>query len=398
MRTTLLTIFAFCSGFLFAQEKCPNSTKHNDSCCTQQTMGVTRTPQTENLLASLKEMGAKGRIMFGHHDDTAYGIGWVGDADRSDVKSVCGDYPALLGFDLGRLELGGAKNLDGVEAERIRQDIVRHFERGGVATLSWHCYNPLSGRQSWVADSLLNVERQTVASILADGETHDKFITWLDRQADFINSLQTTDGVKVPVIFRPWHEHTGSWFWWGQNNCSTEDFIALWRLTVNRFREKGVDNALYAYSTGTESGGDPAKFMERYPGDEYIDLIGLDFYCMSPVSEEAACARYFESAAKNLPMLCQIAQEHGKAAAITETGYEGVKTADWWTHTLLPAIAQYPVSYVMVWRNAHDKEGHFYAPYPGHPSAKDFVKFRKDRRTLFLSDLKNVYGKAMRKK
>lgn len=208
MRTTLLTIFAFCSGFLFAQEKCPN--------CASQTKGVTRTPQTENLLTSLKAMSAKGRIMFGHHDDTAYGIGWVGDSDRSDVKSVCGDYPALLGFDLGRLELGGPKNLDGVEAERIRQDIIRHFERGGVATLSWHCYNPLSGRQSWVADSLLNLERQTVASILAEGETHDKFITWLDRQADFINSLQTTDGVKVPVIFRPWHEHTGSWFWWAK--------------------------------------------------------------------------------------------------------------------------------------------------------------------------------------
>lgn len=158
----------------------------------------------------------------------------------------------------------------------------------------------------------------------------------------------------------------------GQNNCSTEDFIALWRLTVNRFREKGVDNALFAYSTGTEANGDPAKFMERYPGDEYIDLIGLDFYCMSPVSEEAACARYVESAAKHLPMLCQIAQEHGKAAAITETGYEGVKTPDWWTHTLLPSIAPYPVSYVMVWRNAHDKEGHFYAPYPGHPFSQGF--------------------------
>lgn len=93
-------------------------------------------------------------------------------------------------------------------------------------------------------------------------------------------------------------------------------------------------------------------------------------------------------------MLCQIANEHGKAAAVTETGYEGVKTSDWWTQTLLPAIAKYPVCYAMVWRNAHDKAGHFYAPYPGHPSAPDFVEFYKDPRTLFVSDLKGVYGKA----
>lgn len=350
-----------------------------------------RSLYTENLLSSLKKIETQGTFMFGHHDDTAYGVGWVGDSARSDVKSVCGDYPALMGFDLGRLELGSPKNLDGVEADRIRQDIIKQFERGGVTSLSWHCYNPLSGRQSWVEDSFLNIESQTVASILTEGETHDKFITWLDRVANFINSLETADGVKVPVIFRPWHEHTGSWFWWGQKNCTTEDFKALWRLTVNRLRQRGVVNALYAYSTGTEADGIPEKFMERYPGDEYIDLIGLDFYCSSPVSEEDACAQYIQKADKHVSMLCQIAKNHGKAAAVTETGYEGIKTSDWWTRTLLPAIAKHPVCYILVWRNAHDKKGHFYAPYPGHPSAQDFVKFHKDKRTLFTRDLNGLY-------
>ena len=42
--------------------------------------------------------------MFGHHDDPVYGIGWDGDENRSDVKSVCGDYPAMMSFDLGRME------------------------------------------------------------------------------------------------------------------------------------------------------------------------------------------------------------------------------------------------------------------------------------------------------
>lgn len=350
-----------------------------------------RTQHTENLLTSLKELGTQNKFMFGHHDDTVYGICWVGDSARSDVKSVCGDYPALLAFDLGGLETGSKKNLDGVDFDRIRQEIIRQYERGGVTSLSWHCYNPLSGRQSWVEDSLLNVESKTVASILSEGETHDKFIAWLDLVAGFLNSLVTTDGVKVPVIFRPWHEHTGSWFWWGQNNCTTDDYMALWHLTVDRLRKQGVVNALYAYSTGTESDGNPDKFMERYPGDDYIDLIGLDFYCFSPASKEEGCARYIQSAQKHLPMICQLAKEHGKAAAVTETGYEGVKTPDWWTKTLLPAVAQYPICYLLVWRNAHDKEGHFYAPYPGHASAPDFVNFYKDSRTLFAGDMKGLY-------
>lgn len=366
------------------------------SCTQQQTvkdpMAETgRTMHTENLLTSLKELSTQDKFMFGHHDDPVYGIGWVGDSARSDVKSVCGDYPALLGFDLGRLETGSSENLDGVPFDRMRQEIVAQYERGGVTSLSWHCYNPLSGRQSWVADSLLDVESKTVASILAEGETHDKFVAWLDLVAGFINSLETADGVKVPVIFRPWHEHTGSWFWWGQNNCTTEDYMALWRLTVDRLREQGVVNALYAYSTGTEANGDPDKFMERYPGDDYIDLIGLDFYCTTSLPEEEARTRYIQSAEKHLPMICQLAKEHGKATAVTETGYEGIKTPDWWTNTLLTAVEQYPVSYLLVWRNAHDKEGHFYAPYPNHPSAPDFVKFYDDDRTLFAGDLNGLY-------
>ncbi|GAK35868.1 mannan endo-1,4-beta-mannosidase [Bacteroides graminisolvens DSM 19988 = JCM 15093] len=67
-----------------------------------------RTVETKNLLINLGTIHQKG-FMFGHHDDPVYGIGWEGDADRSDVKSVCGDYPAVMSFDLGRIELGGDK-------------------------------------------------------------------------------------------------------------------------------------------------------------------------------------------------------------------------------------------------------------------------------------------------
>lgn len=354
-----------------------------------------RTQRTESLLQNLKALGDSAVYMFGHHDDTMYGIGWqnndAGDSavhQRSDVESVCGDFPALLSFDLGHLELGHDKNLDGVPFDRMRKEIVAHDECGGMTTLSWHLDNPLSGGSSWVADSLKEVESGTVAAILEGGVKHERFLSWLDRVADVLNSLVTPEGVRIPVIFRPWHEHTGSWFWWGQAHCTAEQYKALWQMTVSRLKEKGVVNALYAYSPGSEPDGNPEKYLERYPGDDVIDLMGLDCYCFAPDADTMRVAAYAAQLDKNLGMACRIAREHGKAVALTETGYEGIKTTDWWTHTLAPVLARHPISYVLVWRNAHDKPGHFFAPYPGHPSAADFVQFYNDSKTLFLRDVK----------
>lgn len=353
-----------------------------------------RTWRTENLLANIKTQADSVGYMFGHHDDTVYGIGWVGDSARSDVKSVCNDYPALLSFDLGHLELGDSVNLDGVPFERIRQEIFNHFNRGGMITLSWHLDNPLTGESAWVKpDSLTDEQKQTVASVLEGGAQHEKFMGWLDRVADFLNSLETPYGVKVPVLFRPWHEHTGSWFWWGQNLCTAEQYKALWQLTYDRFREKDVTNVLWAYSPGTEPNGDETKYLERYPGDGIIDLLGVDSYCRGEENDSVAYAAYTAQLDRMLDMMCRVAKQHGKAVALTETGYEGLKYDTWWTQVLEPVLDKHPVSYVLVWRNAHDEPTHFFAPYPGQRTVSDFVKFYNAPRTLFLHDVNGLYLK-----
>ena len=346
-----------------------------------------RTVRTEALLSSLKQMAQDGQYMFGHQDDPVYGHEWVGDADRSDVKSVCGDYPAVMGFDLGHLELGDSCNLDGVPFSRMRQEIISQFERGGVVTLSWHLNNPLSGGTAWVADSLRDIESHTVEAVLPGGEKHELFLSWIDRVAEFLNSLVTSDGTRVPVVFRPWHEHTGSWFWWGQDNCTTEQYVALWRLTEDRLREQGVVNALYAFSPNQMNNTTKATLMERYPGDDLVDVIGYDQYCSAAEGDTVAIADYAAKLDTYLGYICEAAQEHGKVAALTETGFESLKTPDWWTRTLAPVLAKHAVSYVLVWRNAHNIPTHFYAPFPGQQSADDFVAFYNDPRTLFARDL-----------
>ena len=357
-----------------------------------------RTQKTENLLANLKAQGDSGVYMFGHHDATVYGIGWEADyandstvGARSDVKSVCNDMPAVLSFDLGRIELGGDRNLDGVPFSRLRQEIINQFEHGGLTTISWHVDNPLSGGTAWVADSLKDVETKTVEAVLEGGSQHEKFLGWVDMVGDFLNALVTPYGVKVPVVFRPWHEHSGSWFWWGQAHCTAEQYKQLWRLTADRLKAKGVTNVLYAYSPGTESDGDPEKYMERYPGDDIIDVLGVDTYCGAPDGDSVKIAAYAQKLDKHLAMIETIAKAHGKALALTETGYEGIPQKQWWTKTLAPVLAKHPVAYVVVWRNARERPSHHFAPYPGHASAADFVGFYNLKETLFLHDVNALY-------
>jgi len=166
--------------------------------------------ETVNLFNNLLEL-SKDHVLFGHQDDPAYGIGWAYEEGKSDCKITTGSYPAVYGWDLGGLELGNDKNLDDVPFDTMRKLIIESYLRGGVCTISWHEYSPLSGNDSW-ADTHDTVN-PTVPAILPEGSHHEVYIEHLKKVAGFLLSLQTKDGTLVPVIFRPLHENTGSWFW-----------------------------------------------------------------------------------------------------------------------------------------------------------------------------------------
>lgn len=324
---------------------------------------------TSALMARLQDNIDKGVMMYGHQDDLMYGHTWRVDQDeaeflRSDVMEVCGKYPAVYGLDLGGIELGSEQNLDDNYFAAMRASAIAHHQRGGVVTFSWHPRNPLTAGDAWDVSS-----KEVVASILEGGSRHDLFIGWLGRVADYIESFKTSDGQMVPIIFRPWHEHTGSWFWWGRDLCSVEEYKALWKMTFDYLSgERGLRNLIWSYSPGA-GGVTEEIYMERWPGDEMVDMIGIDCYQYS-TSEV-----FIADLANALDIMKKISAEHGKMMAVTEAGYEGIPQADWWTGTLYEALKDYPLAYVLTWRNACDKPEHFYAPFPGHLSADDFKAF-----------------------
>ena len=335
----------------------------------------------DHLLAELTSLVEQGKIMFGHQDTYLYGHSWKIEADastydRTDIKDVAGAYPALSGMDLGGIELDSPLNIDKNDFNHMRASAVAHHERGGVVTFSWHPRNPLTGGDTWDTSST-----EVVASILPGGEKHEMFMGWLSKAADFLESIKTAEGDKIPVIFRPWHEHTRNFFWWGKDLCTKDQYVALWRMTYDYMtKERGLDHLVWSYSPDAGGLHVQEDFGERYPGDDIIDMVGIDFYQFTPADE------FIVKMKSSLDMTKAFAQEHGKLMAVTETGCEGVKNAKWWTEVLYPAIKDYPVSYVLTWRNACDEnmQHHFYAPFPGHESAEDFKAFAALDQIMFL--------------
>jgi len=331
------------------------------------------TSETVKLYQNLLKLQSKG-IMFGHQDAMAYGHSWYAEEGRSDVKDVCGDYPAVYGWELGHLELGDEFSLDSVKFSNIQRWIKQVYVRGGVNTISWHLRNPLTGSTAWDVSS-----KEVVKSILPGGSKHELFKQYLDKLAAFMLVLKTDDGTYIPVLFRPFHEHTGSWFWWGKNLCSVDDYKALWRFTVTYLQnEKNIHHLIYAYSTDrfkTE-----AEYLERYPGDDIIDMLAFDLYDRGPEYPDVlkSCAG----------MVSTMATAKGKIAAVSETGGPLDKNTSWWTKTMFPAIKDIKLSYVLVWRNPWNAAGHgAFGPFKGSPDSEDFVKFYDDPKTLFQQEV-----------
>lgn len=353
--------------------------KKSEKTSTPKTQAQNLTTETQNLLKNLKSIPEIG-FMIGHQDDPLYGIGWEGDADRSDIKSVVGDFPAVMGFDLGRIEIMHPNNLDNMSFDRIRQEIINQYKRGGVNTISWHINNPMTDGDSW------HNTPGAVKTVLPDSINHEKFMQWLQRGADYLKTLTTEDGIKVPILFRPWHEHTGSWFWWGQDNCSAEEYKQLWIMTHNFFKTQGFDNLLWVYSPGAVNTEE--EYLERFPGDDFVDMLGFDTY---HDNSPTGTADYTKTMETMLTIITKLGREKSMPIAVTETGLEAIPIADWWTHVIFPVLDKYPISYVLFWRNARERKDHYYVPYPGQVSAEDFVKFYKKPKTLFNKDIQNLY-------
>ncbi|PRY53966.1 mannan endo-1,4-beta-mannosidase [Arcticibacter pallidicorallinus] len=336
--------------------------------------------ETQKLFGNLFRLKDE-KILFGHQDALAYGYGWKYEDNRSDIKDITGEHPALYGWDIGGIEHGSQVNIDSVPFSKMKDFIRAAYDRGGVNTISWHLDNPVNGKSSW--DTIPG----SVEKILPGGEKHSVYNMWLDRVSEFMKDLKGSDGKLVPVLFRPFHELTGTWFWWGKRQCSSEDFKKLWIYTFDYLRsKKGVHNLIYVYNTADFAS--PEEFLERYPGNKYADVLSFDAYQFGSRENGSAFRKNTEA---KMTIIAGLAKTKGKLIALAETGYEAIPDPVWWTEVLYPSISSQSVSFILMWRNAgfrpHNNDYHYYAPYPGHSSVADFLKFIKNERMVLQGEV-----------
>lgn len=327
------------------------------------------TAQTKELYQKLASVQGKG-ILFGHHYSNISGINftdWKQKKNLSDVKASVSDYPAIFGFDFGQ---GFSKQLAAVK------DAAR---RGGVVTISDHMPNPLAPKSYKHNKEFSNKE---IACVLPGGEHHDLFLARLDSIADFANRA-VVDGRKIPIIYRPWHEHTGGWFWWGSKSGTPEEYCELWRFTVDYLRDKrGVDNFIYAFS--------PAQFDKEYsyglrnPGSEYFDIVGLDLYTSGEENQA-------DHLVKSLEIVVDYAEAHDKVPAFTEFGYRGgiqnCENPRWFTDVFLNPILSSDkakrITFALTWRNRADS---YWVPLKENHLFDNFMELYNSPYTLFLKE------------
>ena len=303
-------------------------------------------------------------IMLGHKDALAYGSMWYNQPGRSDVKSVCGNYPAVVDWDLGGIESGSELNVDSIPFFRIRQYVEQVYRRNGVTILSWNPSLSFLLRK----DSLQNVDR----SVLSGNESRVEYEQYLDRVAVFLETLKNSDGRHIPVIVHLFHSPNLASMDWGMGHCSPEDYVRLWHMTVDYLRnKKNIHHVLYAYSMyGIVS---EEEISQYYPGDKYVDIVGLNLY--QDFESDESGSLYKQRLNMGLSAMNRFAEANKKLPALTDTGSKGVKISNFFSSILDPVISKYKISYVVFGPNMWNEEESYYIPIPGHPASEDFSKF-----------------------
>jgi mannan endo-1,4-beta-mannosidase len=176
----------------------------------------------------------------------------------NDIHDKTGHWPAILGVDY--MQGGG---LDWAAPNRAAMD---YWKAGGLVTVSAHLYNPArTNENGGLRDESVDLN----ALLATNTETHVRWMRELDQLADGLKELQSTG---VVVLWRPFHEMNGNWFWWDGKDPRT--FVRLWRQMFDYFTvTKGLDNLLWVYAPNHG-----ANAADYYPGDNYVDLVGLDAY------------------------------------------------------------------------------------------------------------------------
>lgn len=351
------------------------------------------TAETVALFYNLKKL-AKTKFAIGQQDafNSFYNNG---SSSESDIKKTTGFDPAVLGSDFmfitDKNNNGQANNWFYQQEIIITDDVKEAYGKGMINTFSWHIREPYKEDSFYVSDMTADQKATAFKSILPGGINHAWYKAKLDKVASVFLNLKGSKGELIPIIFRPFHEFDGSWFWWGANFCTPEEYKTAYQFTVDYLKNtKGVHNLLYAFSPDN-SYSTSANYLSRYPGDAYVDVLAMDNYGDFGSGQGQAGS---DRANAKLKMISDMAVTKVKIAALTETGYQVTATipaiSEWFSNYLYNALTNNNIelSYVVFWSNYTSG---YWVPTPTDSNAQDFKTFASKTKSALINTLPKMY-------
>ena len=345
--------------------------------------------ETVALFYNLRNLG-KSKTLIGQQD--AFNSFYQNNGS-SDIKKTTGNDPSILGSDFMFItDKDNPNNNWYVQQEnKIIQDTKDAYAKGMINTFCWHLREPYNEKSFYSADMTSEQRTDAFKSLLPGGKFNNWYKKKLDKVASVVSNLKDTNGKQIPIIFRPFHEFDGNWFWWGANYCTTEEYISVYRFTVNYLRDtKNVHNILFAFSPDN-SYTTPSSYLSRYPGDDYVDVLGMDNYGDFDNKGTSGASL----ANSKLKLISDLAISKNKIAALTETGYRVTSTTpainNWFSTYLYDAITNnnLQIAYVMFWSNTSSG---YYVPTPGNSNVADFQNFTLKSKIILQNNISKMYS------
>ncbi|MCM1125539.1 MAG: beta-mannosidase [Lachnospiraceae bacterium] len=181
------------------------------------------------------------------------------------IWAATGNFPAVVGLDM--IEYSPSRAANGSEGKSIEQ-AIEAWEAGAVVTICWHWNAPekyLTGQ--WYSGFYKEYTNIDLDKIM-NGEDEEGYKLLLSDMDVIAKELQKLQKAGVPVLWRPLHEASGGWFWWG--DCKAESYLELYRLMYDKFtNEYGLNNLIWVWN---------GQSKDWYPGDDVVDIVGEDIY------------------------------------------------------------------------------------------------------------------------
>lgn len=215
------------------------------------------------LLKTLYRLQGQG-MLSGQHDYLE-----SPDEYSSKLKLLSGQYAAIHGYELGAIENQTAQQID-IQRQAVVDSAIKWHKAGGIVTLTYHAHLPGTA-PAW-SNVQMSLSEADFAKYITPGTVqYNTLIADLDKTAQ---SLKKLNDAGVPVLWRPYHEMNGDWFWWGRKSS----FRQLWDIMFKRYTAyHKLHNLLWVWSPNAKNqwSDEPANY---YPGSSRVDILAMDIY------------------------------------------------------------------------------------------------------------------------